>query len=66
MLLQVPLMLLGAWIMTEPCFYVAVGTRANVGGASSASIVPSVSDPWLASVGVLMAVLRSALASFGG
>ncbi len=59
-------MILVAWIIKAPFFYVAVGSQANVGGAASAPIVASAFDPSLASVGVLLAVLGYALGTYGG
>lgn len=58
-------MILVAWIIKAPFFYVAVGSQANVGGAASAPIVASAFDPSLASVGVLLAVLGYALGTYG-
>jgi uncharacterized membrane protein len=59
------IMILVAWIIKAPFFYVAVGSQANVGGAASAPIVASAFDPSLASVGVLLAVLGYALGTYG-
>lgn len=62
---HVSLMLLVAWLIKAPFFYVAVGSQANVGGAASAPIVASAFDASLASVGVLLAVLGYALGTYG-
>ena len=64
-MLSVLLMLLVAWLIKAPFFYVAVGSQANVGGAASAPIVASAFDASLASVGVLLAVLGYALGTYG-
>ena len=64
-LFHVSLILLVAWLIKAPFFYVAVGSQANVGGAASAPIVASAFDPSLASVGVLLAVLGYALGTYG-
>ena len=64
-LFHVSLMLLVAWLIKAPFFYVAVGSQANVGGAASAPIVASAFDASLASVGVLLAVLGYALGTYG-
>lgn len=64
-LFHVSLMLLVAWLIKAPFFYVAVGSQANVGGAASAPIVASAFDSSLASVGVLLAVLGYALGTYG-
>ncbi len=44
-------MLLLAWIIKAPLFFLAVGSQANVGGAASAPIVASTFHPALAPVG---------------
>ena len=59
-------MLLLAWIIKAPLFFLAVGSQANVGGAASAPIVASAFHPALAPVGVLLAVLGYALGTYGG
>ena len=64
-LFHVSLMLLVAWLIKAPFFYVAVGSQANIGGAASAPIVASAFDASLASVGVLLAVLGYALGTYG-
>ncbi|GAB3224947.1 DUF819 family protein [Algoriphagus aestuariicola] len=66
MIFHVMIMILVAWVIKAPFFYVAVGSQANVGGAASAPIVASAFDPSLASVGVLIAVLGYALGTYGG
>jgi uncharacterized membrane protein len=58
-------MLLLAWLIKAPTFFLAVGSQANVGGAASASIVASAFHPTLAPVGVLLAVLGYALGTYG-
>jgi uncharacterized membrane protein len=59
-------MLLLAWLIKAPLFFLAVGSQANVGGAASAPIVASAFHPALAPVGVLLAVLGYALGTYGG
>jgi uncharacterized membrane protein len=59
-------MLLAAWLLRAPIFYMAVGSMANVGGAASAPIVAAAFHPALAPVGVLLAVLGYALGTYGG
>lgn len=59
-------MLVAAWLMRAPVFYMAVGSMANVGGAASAPVVASAFHPALAPVGVLLAVLGYALGTYGG
>src|SRR5918995_3398647 len=57
-------MLLLAWLIKAPLFFLAVGSQANVGGAASAPVVASAFHPALAPVGVLLAVLGYALGTY--
>ena len=61
------LILLGVarWIKA-PFFFVAVGSKANIGGAASAPVAAAAFHPSLAPVGVLLAVLGYALGTYGG
>lgn len=65
MIFHILIMLLVAYLIKAPFFYVAVGSQANVGGAASAPIVASAFNPSLAPVGVLMAVLGYAVGTYG-
>lgn len=65
MLIHVILLLLVAFIIKAPFFYVAVGSQANVGGAASAPVVAAAFSPSLAPVGVLLAVLGYAVGTIG-
>jgi uncharacterized membrane protein len=65
MFFHILIMLLAAYLIKAPFFFVAVGSQANVGGAASAPIVASAFNPSLAPVGVLMAVLGYALGTYG-
>ncbi|MDN3203424.1 DUF819 domain-containing protein [Algoriphagus sediminis] len=65
MFFHIVIMLIVAFIIKAPFFYVAVGSQANVGGAASAPIIASAFDPSLASVGVLLAVLGYAAGTYG-
>lgn len=65
MLFHIIIMLLVAYIIKAPFFFVAVGSQANVGGAASAPIVASAFNPALAPVGVLLAVFGYALGTYG-
>lgn len=65
MVFHIIIMLIVAWIIKAPFFYVAVGSQANVGGAASAPIVASAFDASLAPVGVLLAVLGYAVGTYG-
>jgi uncharacterized membrane protein len=53
-------------LIRAPYFYLAVGSKANIGGAASAPVVAAAFDPALAPVGVLLAVLGYALGTYGG
>ena len=59
------LLLAVARIIRAPFFFVAVGSKANVGGAASAPVVASAFHPALAPVGVLLAVLGYAVGTYG-
>ncbi len=64
-LIHIVIMLLVARLIKAPFFYVAVGSQANIGGAASAPIVAAAFSPYLAPVGVLLAVLGYALGTYG-
>lgn len=65
MVFHVIVMLIVAFLIKAPFFYVAVGSQANVGGAASAPIVAAAFDASLAPVGVLLAVLGYAAGTYG-
>ena len=65
MLFHVILLLAVAKLIKAPFFFVAVGSKANVGGAASAPVVAAAFHPALAPVGVLLAVLGYALGTYG-
>jgi len=65
MIFHVGLLVIVAKIIRAPFFFLAVGSKANVGGAASAPIVASAFHPSLAPVGVLLAVLGYALGTYG-
>ena len=58
-------MIIVAKVIKAPFFYVAVGSQANIGGAASAPIVAAAFSPFLAPVGVLLAVLGYAVGTYG-
>ncbi|WP_105168976.1 DUF819 family protein [Pseudoalteromonas sp. T1lg23B] len=64
MAIHIGLLFLVAKIIKAPVFYVAVGSKANIGGAASAPVVASAFHPALAPVGVLLAVLGYALGTY--
>lgn len=53
------------WVRA-PIFFLAVGSKANIGGAASAPIVSAAFHPSLATVGVLLAVLGYVLGTYAG
>ncbi len=59
------LLFLVAKLIRAPFFFLAVGSKANVGGAASAPVVAAAFHPSLAPVGVLLAVLGYALGTYG-
>ena len=65
MLFHVGLLFLMAWLIRAPYFFLAVGSKANIGGAASAPVVAAAFHPALAPVGVLLAVLGYALGTYG-
>lgn len=65
MLVHVTLLITVAKLIRAPFFFVAVGSKANVGGAASAPIIAAAFHPALAPVGVLLAVLGYALGTYG-
>lgn len=65
MLFHTILLLAVAWFIRAPFFFVAVGSKANVGGAASAPVLASAFHPALAPVGVLLAVLGYAVGTYG-
>ena len=65
MLVHVILLVVVAKIIRAPFFYLAVGSKANIGGAASAPVVAAAFHPSLAPVGVLLAVLGYALGTYG-
>lgn len=64
-LLHVTIMIVVAYLIKAPFFFVAVGSQANIGGAASAPIVASAFHPALAPVGVLLAVLGYGIGTYG-
>jgi uncharacterized membrane protein len=66
MLCHATIMLLIAWLIRAPVFFLAVGSQANIGGAASAPIVASAFHPSLAPVGVLLAILGYVLGTYCG
>jgi uncharacterized membrane protein len=65
MIVHVTILFIVAKIIKAPFFFVAVGSKSNIGGAASAPIVASAFHPSLASVGAILAVLGYALGTYG-
>ena len=65
MLIHVILMFVMAYVIRAPYFFLAVGSKANIGGAASAPVVAAAFHPSLAPVGVLLAVVGYALGTYG-
>ncbi len=65
MVIHIILLLIVAKLIRSPYFFLAVGSKANIGGAASAPIVAAAFHPSLAPVGVLLAVLGYALGTYG-
>ena len=65
MAVHVGLLFIVAKLIRAPYFFLAVGSKANVGGAASAPVVAAAFHPSLAPVGVLLAVLGYAVGTYG-
>jgi len=64
MAFHVILLVAVTWLIKAPVFFMAVGSKANIGGAVSAPIVAAAFHPSLAPVGALLAVLGYALGTY--
>lgn len=65
MAIHVIIMIVTARLAHAPFFFLAVGSKANIGGAASAPVLAAAFHPSLAPVGVLLAVLGYALGTYG-
>ena len=65
MAIHVLLMVVVAKLIRAPFFFLAVGSKANIGGAASAPIIATAFHPSLASVGVLLAVFGYVIGTYG-
>lgn len=65
MAFHVFLLFVVAKLIRAPYFFLAVGSKANIGGAASAPVVAAAFHPALAPVGVLLAVVGYALGTYG-
>ncbi len=64
-LVHIILLFIVGKLIRAPYFFLAVGSKANIGGAASAPVVAAAFHPALAPVGVLLAVLGYALGTYG-
>jgi uncharacterized membrane protein len=65
MLIHIVLLIIAAKIIRAPYFFLAIGSKANIGGAASAPVLAAAFHPALAPVGVLLAVLGYVLGTYG-
>lgn len=65
MIIHVALLILVAKLIRAPYFFLAVGSKANIGGAASAPVVAAAFHPSLATVGVLLAVFGYVVGTYG-
>lgn len=65
MAIHVSLLIIVAKAIKAPFFFLAVGSKANIGGAASAPIIASAFHPSLTSVGVLLAVFGYVAGTYG-
>ncbi|NQX85273.1 MAG: DUF819 family protein [Flavobacteriaceae bacterium] len=65
MVIHVGLLFLIAKLIRAPYFFLAVGSKANIGGAASAPVVAAAFHPSLATVGVLLAVFGYVVGTYG-
>lgn len=65
MMIHVFLLLVVGYLIRAPYFFLAVGSKANIGGAASAPVVAAAFHPSLAPVGVLLAVLGYVFGTYG-
>jgi len=65
MAIHVLLLVIVAKIIRAPYFFLAIGSKANVGGAASAPVVAAAFHPSLATVGVLLAVFGYVIGTYG-
>lgn len=63
---HVSFLLLAAWLLRAPLFFVATGSMANIGGVASPPVVASVYQRALAPVGAPMGVSGYLIGIYGG
>lgn len=65
MLIHVVLLVAVGLAIRAPYFFLAIGSKANIGGAASAPVLAAAFHPALAPVGVLLAVFGYVLGTYG-
>ena len=65
MIIHVVILIAVGYLIKAPYFFLAVGSKANIGGAASAPVLAAAFHPALAPVGVLLAVLGYVLGTYG-
>lgn len=65
MIIHIVLLIVVAFVIRAPYFFLAIGSKANIGGAASAPVLAAAFHPALAPVGVLLAVLGYVLGTYG-
>ncbi|MFD2727115.1 DUF819 family protein [Hyunsoonleella rubra] len=65
MAIHVALLVFVAKVLKAPYFFLAIGSKANIGGAASAPVVAAAFHPSLATVGVLLAVFGYVVGTYG-
>ena len=65
MAIHIVLLIVMAKVIRAPYFFLAIGSKANIGGAASAPVLAAAFHPALAPVGVLLALLPMARKKYG-
>lgn len=65
MIIHIVILLVVGYLIRAPYFFLAIGSKANIGGAASAPVLAAAFHPALAPVGVLLAVLGYILGTYG-
>jgi uncharacterized membrane protein len=65
MLIHIVILVIVGRLIRAPYFFLAIGSKANIGGAASAPVLAAAFHPALAPVGVLLAVLGYVLGTYG-
>ena len=65
MIIHIVILVAVGFLIRAPYFFLAIGSKANIGGAASAPVLAAAFHPALAPVGVLLAVLGYVLGTYG-